>query len=183
MPTWATTTATTANTITWLSPYMPTSATTSLLYPPPTPIVWYDGRYRRPPQYDPFFEEARVATYSVARPAIVRAAARHPIDDAAKARARELLLDSLTPEQRAMFELQGWFIVWGGKSGRKYRIRGNRESVVANIDVMDQDWVTQRLCGHCPPGQVPFADQLLAQKLMLEFAEEDFLRIANRHAP
>lgn len=95
----------------------------------------------------------------------------------AMTRARELLLEHLTPEQRRMFEKENWFIVEGGKSKTKYRIRGG--AVAGNIDVIRNDAVSHRLCCHCD-SSIPSHDQHLAQKLMLEHAEDDFLRIANR---
>lgn len=107
--------------------------------------------------------------------------------DAARQRANDLLLQHLTPEQRETFVANGWFVVEGGKTKTRYRIRAV-ESMVANVDVLDNDLfrtdkVLHRLCGHVPTHKVPLGDQLLAQKMMLEFAENDFLRIANRHGP
>lgn len=110
-----------------------------------------------------------------------RAAEQRRIAEAASQRAEQLLLSHLTPEQRRTFEQNKWFVVEGGKSKRKYRIR-NSGSLVANIDVLDGDKVAHRLCGHVNSrASVPLADHLLAQKVMLELAEDDFLRLANRH--
>jgi hypothetical protein len=96
-------------------------------------------------------------------------------------RARGLLLEHLTPEQRETFEDNGWFVVEGGESGTLYRIR-NQGSMIANVEVLNPaGCATHRLCAHVPVGQVPMGDQLLAQKMMLEFSESHFLRIANRH--
>lgn len=102
--------------------------------------------------------------------------------DAAKDRARNLLLDNLTTEQRETFEKNGWFVVEGGKSKKRYRIGGKDGHVAANIEVLSGDEVSHRLCGHCHVAKAPLGDQLLAQKLMLEHAEDDFIQIANRHA-
>jgi hypothetical protein len=103
--------------------------------------------------------------------------------EAASARARELLLEHLTPLQRETFDANGWFIVEGGRTGTQYRVRAV-ESMVANVDVLNQKSgrPTHRLCAHARVGSVPLGDQLLAQKIMLELAEDDFLRTANRHA-
>lgn len=104
--------------------------------------------------------------------------------DAAKLRARELLFEHLTPQQRDTFDANGWFIVQGGQSKTRYRIRA-AESMAGNVDVLspvDQRHATHRLCAHVPIGMVPLGDQLLAQKIMLELAEDEFLRTANRHA-
>lgn len=106
---------------------------------------------------------------------------------AARDRANELLLEHLTPAQRQTFAKNQWFVVEGGMSKTRYRIRA-KGSLVANIDVMaaigheGESKVVHRLCGHCDPRAMPLADHLLAQKLMLEFDEEEFLKIANRHA-
>jgi len=98
----------------------------------------------------------------------------------ARERSRALLLQHLTEEQRAMLTNRGWFIVEGGRSRTRYRIRAS--SAAGNVDVLGQlpDHVLHRLCAHCDLS-LPLADQLLAQKLMLEASEDEFLRIANRH--
>lgn len=103
----------------------------------------------------------------------------------AKRRARELLLEHLTPAQRETFRTNLWFIVEGRRSGQRYRIHA-KGSLAANVDVLRSEptgpEVSHRLCAHCELGTIPLGDQLLAQKLMLEFDEDHFLRIANRHA-
>jgi hypothetical protein len=102
-------------------------------------------------------------------------------NDAAKKRARELLIEHLTPAQKRTFAKNDWFVVEGGKSKTRYRISA-KNSLVANIDVMTVDGkITHRLCGHCDPGKLPLHDHLLAQKMMLEHAEDEFLKLANRH--
>jgi hypothetical protein len=103
---------------------------------------------------------------------------------AAKARARELLVARLTPEQRETFERNKWFIVIGGKSKRRYRIR-DTGCTVANIDLLGElpgGGVVHRLCGHIDGGYMcPLEDHLLGQKLSLEHDEERFLAVANIH--
>jgi hypothetical protein len=99
-------------------------------------------------------------------------------------KARELLLEQLTSEQRASLEQHNWFLV-RGQSGRHYRIRDDGH-VVGNIEVIEHDLlgherVLHRLCGHLSEYGMPLADHLLAQKLMLEADEETFLRLANQH--
>ncbi len=100
----------------------------------------------------------------------------------AKKRAHDLLLEHLTEEQRIIFQEHKYFEVRGSESGRLYRIR-IEEHLIANIDVLGE-WQngTYRLCGHCSLDEIPLGDQLLAQKLMLEGMEDEFLRVANRHA-
>jgi choline dehydrogenase-like flavoprotein len=127
--------------------------------------------------------EAREVTEQARRQALEaqRQAAheRQAVAAAATTRARGLLLENLSPEQRETFEANGWFIVEGGRTKTRYRVNGR--SYQGNIDVLrgHDSRVTHRLCGHAP-SHIPLGDQLLAQKIMLELAEDDFLRIANR---
>lgn len=112
---------------------------------------------------------------------VVYAAARQQEREDARERARALLLSHLTPEQRAAFEVNKWFVVEGGKSKRQYRINA-KGSLVANIDLLQGDKVEHRLCAHCSHMHgLPLDDQLLLQKLMLETDEDKFLIIANQH--
>lgn len=101
---------------------------------------------------------------------------------AAQERARQLLIDYLSPEQRREYEAHRWFTVRGGQSGRRYRIHDNGH-LTANVSVLeaDNDNVVYRLCAHCVLGSVPLHDHLLAQKVTLELDEARFLRHANRH--
>jgi hypothetical protein len=101
---------------------------------------------------------------------------------AAAKRARQLLLSHLSPVQRKTFRRKGWFVVEGGESGKRYRINGN--GICANVErLADNDnAVLHRLCAHCEPATIPTCDQLLAQKIKIEFEERDFLRLANKHA-
>jgi len=110
-------------------------------------------------------------------------AARQAEDErrnAALDRAQQLLLEHLTPEQRDTVRTLKWFIVMGGRTRTKYRIHTDR-SYSANIHVLDGEAVKHRLCGHIRDG-VPLPDHLLAQKLMLEHDEDEFLKLARRHA-
>lgn len=90
-------------------------------------------------------------------------------------RARELLLSHLTEEQRATFIENKWFVVIGGRSRMRYRIETGH--LVANVRRLDDN---ARLCAHCDHS-LPMDDHLIAQKLMLEYDEDAFLAIANRH--
>lgn len=97
----------------------------------------------------------------------------------ARDRSRELLLAHLSDRQRQMFETMGWFIVHGGRSDTKYRIRTDRIS--ANIEVFEGDRITHRLCGHLRH-DLPHFDHILAQKVSLELDEDRFVGLCNRHA-
>lgn len=92
----------------------------------------------------------------------------------AQARARKLLLSCLTPEQKASLEKLKFFYVTA-RSGRKYRID---EGTHGNVKVVDRDnRVIERLC--IQPNGVPVGDSMLAQKLLIETAEDVFRQHAN----
>jgi hypothetical protein len=127
-----------------------------------------------------YLNDLGAASYEVHRrqqDRVLTAAPKPAID-----RARDLLLENLTPTQRAQFERHGFFVIEGGKSRTKYRIRSDL-ALVANIEVLaENERVVYRVCAHGRPDIMPLFDHLLAQKLSLENDEETFLKIANRHA-
>jgi hypothetical protein len=99
----------------------------------------------------------------------------------AEKRARTLLLNLLSDQQRLEFQSHGFFYVTGGSSGDRYRIR--LDSVV-NIDVISKDGtVREYLCAR-PIGDIPMYDVMAAQLLYLQDpgSEARFLNQANRHA-
>lgn len=88
-------------------------------------------------------------------------------------RSLELLVRCLTPAQRAEFARSNAFKV-RGKSGQRYRITYGK---TANIEVLAESGVVVgQLCAG--PVDVPTPAVMLAQKLMLETQESEFLRIA-----
>ncbi len=114
------------------------------------------------------------------RVAIAESAERREKVKAASERARGLLLEHLTEEQRDTFEKNKWFVVEGGKTGTKYRIKDIGHTT-ANIDVLDNKGeYKHRLCCHIRT-HVPLADNLLAQKIALQCDEERFVALANVH--
>lgn len=118
---------------------------------------------------------------AVEQTATLREVQRKKAAEAAAKRAEGLLLSCLTPQQLETYKANKWFVVEGGKSKTKYRVR-HADHMVANVDVLKDDGtVSHRLCAHLPIGTVPTSDQLLAQKLMLEGNEDHFLKTANRH--
>lgn len=95
----------------------------------------------------------------------------------AEARAETLLVENLRLQQRNDYLEKRHFDVVG-RSGTRYRVH---RGTVGNIDVVGKDGVVRhRLCGH--PQDVPVSDVLLAQKLMLEHDDNDFVKRCNRHA-
>lgn len=88
-------------------------------------------------------------------------------------RALKLLVRCLTPAQRAEFARSNAFKV-RGESGQQYKIT---YGTTGNIEVLSQSgMVARRLCAG--PVDVPIPAVMLAQKLMLETRESEFLRIA-----
>jgi hypothetical protein len=92
-------------------------------------------------------------------------------------KARALLLRNLTREQRHELDKLGHFHVIS-REGVRYRIHDG--TLAINVEQLDGEGkLLRKLCAH--PVGVPLGDGLLAQKLQLEFAEDDFLRVANVH--
>lgn len=110
-----------------------------------------------------------------------RAAIRRTEDLArtkAQEKAHKLLIEHLTPRQEETLRMHGYFDVEIGD--RVYRIRKGGHG--GWVERMQGQKATDGYCiyvtGDCPP-----EDHMLAQKLMLEANEQEFLRIANRTAP
>ena len=88
-------------------------------------------------------------------------------------RSLTLLMQCLTPAQRAEFAASKAFVV-RGESGQLYRITYGD---IANVEVLARSGtVLRQLCAG--PVEVPTPAVMLAQKLMLETQECEFLRIA-----
>lgn len=95
--------------------------------------------------------------------------------DSANDRAEELLLRHLSPAQAEEYRHCGAFSVVGGTTGHSYRIHGRRQVNVVN------ETTGRALCLVTP--STPLGDQLLAQKLLLESAEDEFRRTAIDWSP
>jgi hypothetical protein len=89
----------------------------------------------------------------------------------ANRRADELLLSCLDEEQQAELAAQDRFHVTA-PSGRRYVIR---RGYAGNVDSPEEGL---RFCIH-GPGELPTADHMLAQKLLLETDETGFRNVAN----
>lgn len=94
----------------------------------------------------------------------------------AERRAEKLLLANLTAEQAREYEALRKSFTVIATSGKHYEIYRTRTGNVYEVNP-DGNWLAQ----YCAvlPRDVPLADQLLAQKLMLEYDEPRFLRTAN----
>lgn len=96
----------------------------------------------------------------------------------ARDRAQRILQENLTDAQREELAQNGHFTltVHAGEERRLYRIKRGRSRNVQQVD--DNGRVLKTLCAH-PGIACPDEDTMLAQKLMLETQEREFLRIAN----
>jgi hypothetical protein len=94
----------------------------------------------------------------------------------AEQRSYTLLKRWLSPDQIAQLERHGHFEVRGSHSGKRYRIRRERNM---NIDELDGEG--SRIAVWCfgPAGNLPVGDNMLAQKIALETDEQAALAVAN----
>ena len=102
--------------------------------------------------------------------------------EAANARAETLLRSSLTPEQLRELDRRNHFHVTVGE--RRFRICRGRSHNVKEVDAGCH--IHRTLCAH-PIPNLPDADTMLGQKLLLETHPDEFFRLANvmrrRHRP
>lgn len=196
---WVTSNSTTASTLdtgtweTWYSTSSTTTATTST-------VVWdnWNRQWRGASQlvsrnYAKPVETEEQRTERLAREERLRqeAVERRRLNEerwareaeekkAAEARAEVLLKEHLDEEQRKQLKERNYFelrTIQKDGTERVYRVNRGRQGNVQQIDPANQQ-VIRRFCIH-PTLQVPDADTMLAQKLMLEHAEEDFIKTAN----
>ncbi len=92
-------------------------------------------------------------------------------------RARALLVGNLDEAQAKDYEKSKLFLVHSRDRKRTYRITYGTSGNVELLNPAGR--VVASFCIH-PHEFLPTEDVMLAQKLMLEAAEEEFLRIANR---
>jgi hypothetical protein len=97
----------------------------------------------------------------------------------AEKKARDLLKQWLSPAQLAQYEGDGYFEVTGCDTGKRYRVRRDRQM---NIDELDRRDVRIAVWCFGPEGHLPLGDVMLAQKLALETDEQAALAIANRNS-
>lgn len=89
------------------------------------------------------------------------------------ARARKLLIECLTDEQRATYQREGYFDVLC--QGRTFRIKHGTHGNIAELDRNGK--AIARYC--VQPNGVPTEDAMLSQKLALELAPAEFFAKAN----
>lgn len=125
----------------------------------------------------PETEEQRQARLAREEQYRIAEEARKKAEAEAKEKAERLLVSQLNPAQLKQLKEMDAFIV--ELETRRYKIRRNNR--VLELDKEGrQVW---QYCIHPSDYQVPPADVMLAQKLLLEHDEAAFLRIANRSAP
>jgi hypothetical protein len=98
----------------------------------------------------------------------------------ADVRATTLLREWLSPQQRAQFDVEGYFDVVGCDSGKRYRIHYG-----TSMNVHEMDDAGHSKLGWCfvPNGRLVAGDVMLAQKIALETCENSALAVANRFPP
>src|SRR5262245_28383369 len=105
--------------------------------------VWVDGQvddYQSTPvQFTPFVRVSE--TLEERRVRRRRELAEKRLRLNSKQRAQRLLLNHLTDEQRKSVEEKGWFVVVGGKSGTRYRIKAANDNLAGNIQVLNGETV------------------------------------------
>ena len=95
----------------------------------------------------------------------------------ADARGIELLKENLSAAQQQQFEQHHHFDVFGGQTGKRYRIRPGTS---LNIDEYDTGGKLVASWCFVPEGPLGTGDVMLAQKCALELFEEDALAVAGR---
>lgn len=90
-------------------------------------------------------------------------------------KSKQLLLDSLDEPNQERLHRDRQIHVWS-KSGKSFRIKCGRQHNIFEMDAEGKD--IREYCIHVKD-VVPNFDNMLAQKLMLESYEEEFLRVAN----
>jgi hypothetical protein len=99
------------------------------------------------------------------------------LDDLAATRAKALLLELLTEEQKAEYAEFEYFHVIG-QSGKLYRIKRGSAGNVYSIGLDGNE--EHKYCIHARDS-VPHEDNMIAQYGLLRTDEEQFLSLANRH--
>lgn len=104
----------------------------------------------------------------------VQAYRNNPLSTSPAVRAEVVLRSHLTPQQIRDLDKHDWFRVYS-KKGNSYKINRRYTFNIYSEKEHRNFCITIR-------SKVPVADQMLAQKLLIETNEELFLMIANRGA-
>jgi hypothetical protein len=134
--------------------------------------VYQQPQVYKPPVLTPEQVEAQRVAAEVAK---VAAEAKAKAEKEAADRAEEILLEHLEEPQKKQWKERQEFVVLS-QTGRKFKITKQR-----NQNVLEINRLGKRMQGFCiVRPDVPLSDQLLMQKLLLEHAEDDFMRIAHQ---
>lgn len=107
------------------------------------------------------------------------AAERRVFTDTAKSRARRLLFSMLNPQQQKQLDEKNYFDLTVYSQDGKSRVYRIEHGYAGNVKLLGADGQpVKRYCIHAD-SRLPYEDQMLAQKLLLESNEQDFLKIAN----
>jgi hypothetical protein len=191
---WVTGTSTSATTIDLLWPDIGTSSTAtwtatgttaaanavwtsnSWLMPTHTQVRWTPQVIERTPE-----QIAEVAAKAeLARQERVRDEAKKKIfTDAAKVRARNLLMQMLNADQKKELEEKNLFHLTVHSRDGSMKVYRIEYGYAGNVKLLGNDGQpVKRYCIHADY-RLPYEDQMLAQKMLLEANEPEFLRIAN----
>ncbi len=94
----------------------------------------------------------------------------------AEKRANDLLMETLSTQQREEYRANQFFTV-KGSSGGTYRIRYGSSNNIVRIDARGEE--VERLC-FAPRGGLAHGDSMVAQKIMLETSEPEARQVANK---
>ena len=143
---------------------------------------WTPRVYRSAPERVKTPEEiaAEAARRELQRQERLRRNARERrFKEAAEQRAHALLISMLTPEQRAELEEKKHFHLTVYDKDGSHRVYRIERGYAGNVKLLGADGQPiKRYCIHAD-SRLPHEDQMLAQKLLLESNEAEFLRIAN----
>lgn len=141
-----------------------------------SPTSWYVPAAKRTPEQ---IAEAAAQAEIRRQAAVIEAAKVKVFKDAANARARRLLVQMLNADQKKELEEKNQFhLTVHDRDGsmRVYRIEYGFQGNVKLLGTNGQP--VKRYCIHAD-SRLPYEDQMLAQKMLLEANEPEFLRIAN----
>jgi hypothetical protein len=161
-------TTSTSNTVTFDNAVWSNWVLPQTTYQPWTTQPWVDPRTPEQIEAARIEQARRDAEWKAKQDALAAEKA------AAAVKARVILEEHLSAEQRKQLADNNWFEVVTARG--TYRIR---KGWAGNVDRYVDGKATDRFCIH-PVEEVPHEDNMLAQKFLLEANEDAFLRIANR---
>ncbi len=147
-----------------------------------TQVRWTPTVYKSVPERVKTPEEiaAEAAKLEIRRRQLLRNNAKQRrFKSAAAGRARQLLMSMLTAEQQNEMEDKNCFHLTVHDRDGSHRVYRIDYGYAGNVKLIGQNGrPTHSYCIHAD-SRLPKEDQMLAQKLLLEANEKDFLRIAN----